>query len=136
MVKKLAPVLAAVAAAAMLFAGSASAATHSKPATIGSCHAKGRHAHCAAKGTAKRPASLWLHVRAQPNQKVVVGWADICKKGSHKRTKDGGFIAKAAPTVTRKMPMGYKHPASCDAAVVGALTTKGKSIRVWITVGK
>jgi hypothetical protein len=135
MIKKLAPVLAAVAAAAMLFAGSASAATHSKPRTIGSCHAKGRHAHCDAKGTAKHPSSLWLHVRAQPDQKVVVGWADICKKGSHKSTKDGGFIAKADPTLNRKMKMGYKHPASCIAAVVGGLTTKGKSIRVWITVG-
>jgi hypothetical protein len=136
MIKKLAPVLAALAAAAMLFAGSASAATHSKPDTFGSCHAKGRLAHCAAKGTAKRPSSLWLHVRAQPNQKVLVGWADICKIGSHKRTKDGGFIANAAPTLTRKMPMGYKHPDSCVAAVVGALSKKGKSIRVWMTVGK
>jgi hypothetical protein len=136
MIRKLAPVLAAVAAAAMLFAGSASAATHSKPRTIGSCHAKGRHAHCAAKGTAKHPSSLWLHVRAQPNQKVVVGWADICKKGSHKRTKDGGFIAKAAPTLTREMKMGYNHPASCTAAVVSALTKNSKTIRVWITVGK
>jgi hypothetical protein len=136
MFKKLAPVLAAVAAAAMLFAGSASASTHHKPRTIGSCHAKGRHAHCVAAGTAKRPSSLWLHVRAQPNQKVIVGWADICKKGTGKRRKVGGFIAVAAPTLTRKMAMGYKHPGSCDAAVDGQLSKTRKSIHVWITVGK
>lgn len=136
MIKKLAPVLAAVAAAAMLFAGSASAATHDRVHTFGSCHAKGGHAHCVAEGTAKHPASLWLHVSAQPNQKVIVGWADICTKGSGKRHKSRGFIAMAAPTLSRKMTMGYKHPDSCVAAVDGELSKNGKSIHVWVTVGK
>jgi hypothetical protein len=137
MIKKLLPVLAAVMAPALLFAGSASAATHHhKPRTFASCRAKGRHAKCLAEGTAKRPSSLWLHVRAQPHQRVIVGWAVECFKGSAKGHKGGAFIGTAAPTLTRKMAMKYKHPDRCIAAADAELTKKGSSIHVWLTVGR
>lgn len=136
MIKKLLPVLAAVVAPAVLLAGSASAATHHhKPRTFASCRAKGRHAKCVAEGTANHPSSLWLHVRAQPHQRVIVGWAVECFKGSGKGHKSGGFIGKAAPTLTRKMAMNYKHPDRCIAATDGQLSKNGSSIHVWLTVG-
>ena len=137
MIKKFGPVLAAVAGAAVLFAGSASAATpQNKPHTFASCRAIGRNASCDAEGTARRPSSLWLHVRAQPHQRVFVGWVVVCRKGSGVRHKNGGFAGKAAPTLTREMAMPYKHPAHCSAAVDAKLSKNGSSIHVWLTVGK
>ena len=135
MIKKFLPVLAAAAGAAVLFAGSASAATQPKAHTFGSCHKSGRHAACTASGTANHPSSLWLHVRAQPHQRVFVGWAVECFKGSGKRGKHGSFTAKATPTLTRRIPMTYKHPDQCAAAAAAQLSNKG-SIHVWVTVGK
>ena len=136
MIKKLGPVMAALAAATMLFAGTASAATSSPAAhTFGSCHSKGRAAHCVAEGTANHPATIWLHVSAKPHQKVAVGWAVICTKGSGKKHKSGGLIGKAAPTFSHKMTLPYKHPTACVAAADAQLTGKG-SIHVWVTVGK
>jgi hypothetical protein len=134
MIRKLLPVLAAVVAPAVLFAGSASAATH--PHTFASCHHKGRHAKCLAEGTANHPSSLWLHIQARPNQQVVVGWAVECFKGSSRGHKTGGFTGNAAPTLTRKMTMKYRHPDRCIAAVDGQLSKSGRSIRVWLTIGK
>ena len=136
MIKKLVPVLAAVAAPAVLFAGSASAATHHKAHTFGSCSAKGAHAKCVAEGTANNPSSLWLHVRAQPHQRVLVAWAVVCRKGSNVGHKTGTFTGKASPTLTRQMAMKYKHPDQCAAAAVAKLSKNGNSIRVWLTVGK
>jgi hypothetical protein len=135
MIKKFVPVLAAVAGAAVLFAGSASAATQPKAHTFGSCHKTGRGAKCTADGTANHPSSLWLHVRAQPHQRVYVGWALECSKGSGTRHKHGSFTATATPTLTRKMPMTYKHPDQCIAAAAAQLSNRG-SIHVWLTVGK
>jgi hypothetical protein len=135
MIKRLLPVLAAVVAPAVLFAGSASAATHhSKPRTFASCRAKGSHAKCVAGGTANHPSALWLHVRAKPHQQVIVGWAVECFKGSSKGHKTGGFLGTAAPTLTRRMAMSYKHPDRCVAAVDGQLSKNGSSIHVWLTV--
>ena len=135
MINKLVPVLAAVAAPAILFAGPASAATHHKPHTFASCSARGRHANCEAAGTANHPSSLYLHVRAQPHQQVIVGWAVLCTKGRGKRHKSGGFAATAAPTLTRRITMTYKHPDQCVAAVDGGLTKNGNSIHAWLTIG-
>jgi hypothetical protein len=135
MIKKFVPVLAAAAGSAVLFAGSASAATQSKAHTFGSCHKSGAQAQCTADGTAKHPSSLWMHVRAQPNQRVYVGWAVECFKGSGTRRKHGAFTARATPTLTRRIPMTYKHPGKCIAAASAVLAKKG-TIRVWLTVGK
>jgi hypothetical protein len=135
MIKRFVPVLVALAGTAVLFAGSASAATQPKAHTLGSCHKTGHGAKCTAEGTANHPSSLWLHVRAQPHQRVYVGWAVECSKGSGKRRKHGGFSARATPTLTRKMPMTYKHPDQCIAAAAAQLSKHG-SIHVWLTVGK
>jgi hypothetical protein len=79
---------------------------------------------------------LWLHVRAQPHQQVVVGWAVECFKGSTRGHKTGAFTGNAAPTLTRKMAMNYRHPDRCIAAADGRLSKSGSSIYVWLTIGK
>jgi hypothetical protein len=137
MIKKFAPVLAAGAASALMLTGTASAATHHKPRTFASCSAQGGYAICTAGGSVNHPSSIWLHVRAQPEQRVTGAWDVQCSKGMGVGDKSGSFTGKASPTYTRRLPMNYKHPDQCIVSADGQLTNgNGNSIHLWLTVGK
>ena len=137
MIKRFVLVLAAVAAPAVLFAGSASAATHHHKAhTFAACSARGGYAICDASGTVNHPSSLWVHVRAKPQQQVSGAWDVVCSKGSGVGDKSGTFTGKAAPTITRRMKMNYRHPDQCTVSADAQLSKNGSSIHVWLTVGR
>jgi len=140
MIMKLSPVLAAGAASALLVAGpaavsAASVLPHSAQAkTFAACSASGADAICDAGGTVNHPYSLWLHVRAQPKQRVTGTWNVTCRKGSKSDDKSGSFSGKTV--LLRRMKMGYRHPAQCIASADAQLTTSGKAIHLWLTVGR
>jgi hypothetical protein len=137
MINKLALVVAIGAASALLFAGSASAAParhhHHKPKTFASCSASGEYAICDATGTANNPSSLWLHVRANPKQRVSGAWSLTCSEGDGAGGKSASFTGKTV--LTRRMAMPYKHPSQCIVSADAQLSTTGNSIHVWLTIG-
>jgi hypothetical protein len=138
MIKRLAPVLPAAAAFALLFPASAAAAPARQqppaPKPFAQCTASGRDAICDAGGTVNRPYSLWLHVRARPKQRVTGAWTVACSKGTASDDKSGTFAGKTV--LIREMKMGYRHPRQCIASADAQLTGSGKSIHLWLTVGK
>jgi hypothetical protein len=135
MIKKFAPVLAAGAVFLLLLAGSASAAAQNhRPRTIASCTASGGHTGCYAAGDAKHPRSLWLHVSAQPRQKVSGTWGVTCTKGLHWRSRSGRFHRTS--TVTRRLRLGYTDPGFCSVYANGQLSKAGTSLHLWLTVGR
>ena len=132
MIKNSAPVLAAGAVFLLLFAGSASAAAQNhRSKTIASCTASGGLTGCYAAGNANHPRSLWLHVSAKPRQKVSGTWRVTCSKGLDSGSKSGRFRGKS--TVTRRLPMSYKHPEFCVVNANAQLSKAGTSIHLWLT---
>lgn len=140
MVKKFAPVLAAGAAFALMLTGTASAATHHhkkpKEHQFASCSARGGYAICTAGGTVNNPASLQLHVRAQPDQRISGAYDVVCSKGSGVGDKSGTFTGKASPKYTRNLPMNYKHPDQCIVSADAQLSKNGNSIHISLTYVK
>jgi hypothetical protein len=140
MIKKFGPALAAGAAAALMLTGTASAATHHhkkpKQHTFASCSAQGGYAICTAGGTVNNPTSIWLHVRAQPKQRVTGAWDVTCSKGLGVGEKSGSFTGKADSVYTRRLPMNYKHPDQCVVSADAQLSQAGNSIHIWLAATK
>jgi len=134
MIRRFGPVLAAGAACALLLAGSASAAAtnhHSK--RFASCSARGGNATCVASGTTYHPLRIFVHVRAQPRQRVTGSWTVVCSKGLGSGSKKGSFDSRAWPTLTRKLRMNYRHPDMCVVTADAQLSRSGNTIHVWLT---
>lgn len=128
-----AAVLPAVAAVVMLSGGAASASTITGGHVYhaGRCYAAGGFAICSASGTATRPVSIHLHVRAEPNQKVSGAWDVVCSKGLGVGSRSGSFSGRTA--LNHLMRQNYTHPDSCIVSADAQLSQNGNHIRLWIT---
>jgi hypothetical protein len=130
--------LPAVAALVLMGASAASAATLS-PSTIasghvykaGHCYAAGEFATCVASGTANRPVSIHLHVRAEPNQHVSGAWDSTCSKGLGAGSESGTFSGMTR--LRHLIRMSYTHPDSCIVSADAQLSQSGNHIKVNIT---
>lgn len=130
----LAAVLPAVAAVVMLSGGAASAATITTGSSVhkaGHCYAAGEFATCVASGTANRPVSIHLHVRAEPNQHVSGAWDSTCSKGLGAGSKSGTFSGMTR--LRHVIRMSYTHPDSCIVSADAQLSQSGNHIKVSIT---
>jgi hypothetical protein len=128
-----AAVLPAVAAVVMLSGGAASASTitGSHVYHAGRCYAAGEFATCVASGTANRPVSIHLHVRAEPNQHVSGAWDSTCSKGLGAGSKSGTFSGMTR--LRHVIRMSYTHPDSCIVSADAQLSQSGNHIKVSIT---
>jgi hypothetical protein len=130
----LAAMIPAVSAAVMLTGGVASASTITGSSTVhhaGSCYAAGAFATCVAGGTANRPVSIHLHVRAEPNQHVSGAWDSVCSKGLGAGSKSGTFSGMTR--LRHLIRMSYTHPDSCIVSADAQLSQSGNHIKVSIT---
>lgn len=136
MIKRFGTVLAAIAATAMLVAGSASAATHRHHygKTFAQCRAHGAYAICGADGTVNNPVKLFVHVRAKPSQSVTGAWDVSCSKGLSAAGKSGTFSGRT--TLTKRLRMPYRHPDQCIVSADAQLSKDHGSIHLWLTVVK
>jgi hypothetical protein len=129
-------VLPAVAAAVMLTGGIASASTATATGSssvhhAGHCYAAGGFATCVASGTANRPVSIHLHVKAEPNQHVSGAWDSTCSKGLGAGSESGTFSGRTP--LRHLIRMSYTHPDSCIVSADGQLSRNGNHIKLRIT---
>ena len=125
--------------AALVFAAvPASAAASPHVYHIGHCTAVGQDADCmTGGGDVNRPASIWVQVKASPDQKLDVSWWMDCFKGDSFSSRDGDYTV-TTPVKRRLLPQPGKREGSCSVTVDVSLDTydASGSIGAWLTATK
>jgi hypothetical protein len=117
-------------ACTMLLSTAAVASQADRVHRVGSCRARGHTAGCGISGSADHPVTVFVHARAEPRQRVTVGWWVQCfKHGRHKRAR-GSFRLRTPVRYELRLP--FSDPAACTVTIEGVLGKHG-SLHLWVT---
>ena len=75
-----------------------------------------------------RPASIWVNVHVNPNQKIDVYWDMFCIKGDSSSSRDGNFTV-TSPVKSRLLPQPGKREDSCSVTAACPCTRSAAGAR-------